>query len=85
MTKFEKFSEVVLCGFIYPLILVLVADIASLSIYFFTDAEPMWLFYVTFAMLILAAVWGVVFLVVLTINKIVEWREERQFELDRAE
>ncbi len=80
MTKFEKFSEVVMGGFIYPLILALVFDITVISLYFFAGVELMWLVYATFALCILAGIWGVVFLVVLTINKIAEFREERRWK-----
>lgn len=75
MTKFERFDEFICTGFIYPIVLAFVSGITVVGIYFFANIELMWLVYMSFLLAAIAALWGLVFLVVFTINKIIEWRE----------
>ena len=79
MTKFEKFSEVVIDGFIYPVVLALVSIIAGISIYVFAGIELMWMVYVALTLCALTGIWGIAFLTVITVTKVAEWREERQW------
>lgn len=79
MTKFKKFSEFICVGYIYPLVLTLVSIIAAVAIYFYAGLELFWLINAAVVLSVVCAVWGVVFLVVITINKVIEWREERQW------
>lgn len=85
MTKFEKFSEFICVGLIYPLVLTLVAIVAAGGIFFFTGAEIMWLISACFILSAITAVWAVLFLVVITVNKIIEWREDRQWRKERPD
>ena len=85
MTKFEKFSEFICVGLIYPLVLTLVASSAAGGIFFFSSVEVMWLIASCFILAAITAVWGVLFLVVLTVNKIIEWREDRQWRKEHPD
>lgn len=77
MMKFERFYEFICTWFIYPLVLAFMSGITVVGIYFFANIELMWLVYLSFLLAAIAALWGLVFLVVFTINKIIEWRKYR--------
>lgn len=84
MTKFEKFSEFICTGYIYPMVLTVVSIIISIAIYFYTGLELFWLINAAVVLSIICAVWGVVFLVVITISKVIEWREDRQWRKEHS-
>ena len=85
MTKFDKFFEFISTGFIYPLVLSFVSIVTVVGIYFFANIELMWLVNLCFLLTAITAVWGVLFLVALTISKIIEWREDHQWRKERPD
>ena len=78
MTKFKKFSELICVGLIYPLVLAFVTNVTADGIFFFAGIEVMWLITAGFILYAITAIWSVLYLVIITVNKIIEWREERQ-------
>ena len=82
MMKFVRFYEFICTWFIYPLVLAFMSGITVVGIYFFANIELMWRVYLSFLLAAIPDLWGQVFLVVLTINKIIEWREYRHNNAD---
>ena len=78
MLKFYKFYSFISTGLIYPLILTFVSGVSALIIYIFTNTELMWLVNLCFIIATIASVWSMVYLIVFTINRIIEWNIERQ-------
>lgn len=77
MTKFEKFAEFIMQGAIYPLVITFVTCLLP--------AEVMWLVNLGGVFACITAVWLVLFLVVFTAVKIIEWREDILWRKENAE
>lgn len=85
MTKFEKFAEFIMQGVIYPLVITFVTCLLPVVIYFTNGAEVMWLVNLGGVFACITAVWLVLFLVVFTAVKIIEWREDIRWRKENAE
>lgn len=85
MTKFEKFREAVMEYSIVPLIIAMVLCIANIAVSAFTQTEVMWLLYLTVAVLILVAVYGLAFLVCFFVGRYVEYKEYKAYREDEED
>lgn len=79
MTKFDKFYEFITEYMIYPLGLAFISIIAAVVACGIMQTEIMWMFITAAVITVITALWLGVFLVAFTINKVIEWREERQY------
>lgn len=82
MTRFEKFSEFICEGLIYPLVAAFIATLCPLGALLVFNAELMWMVWVAFVVYIITGIWLVLLLICLTVTKIIE-RCENCEEIDR--
>lgn len=76
--RWTTFTHIVEVGFGYPLITTFVTLTTIIGCEVFREATPELLVITAFALTVLTAVWGVVFLVVLSINLITERVAEKR-------
>ena len=77
--KFYKFFDFSEKWYIYHLILSIASIAASLAMYIIAEIELFWLINTAVVLSIIGVVWGVALIACVIIQKVVEWREERQY------
>lgn len=78
MTKFERFREKVMEYFVVPIIVSLILCMANFVVLAFFQIEAMWLIYLTAVAFALLGVYAVVFIVCFIVDKVEEYKEEKQ-------
>ena len=79
-SKFEKFSEFICDGLIYPLVAAFIATLIPFGALLIFDAELLWSVWLAFILCIVLGVWLVLLIICFVVNKVIEHREDKAYE-----
>lgn len=80
MTKFEKFSEFICEGLLYPLVAAFIATLIPLGALLIFNTEWMWSVWLAFILYAITGVWLVLLVICLIVSKVIEYREDKEYE-----
>lgn len=84
MTKFEKFSEFICEGLLYPLVAAFIATLIPLGALLIFDTEWMWSVWLAFILYAILGVWLVLLVICVIVNKVIDYREDKAYEEQEA-
>ena len=83
-SKFEKFSEFICEGLLYPLVAAFIATLIPLGALLIFEAEWMWSVWLAFILYAILGVWLGLLIICVIVNKVIDYREDRAYEAQRA-
>lgn len=83
-SKFEKFSEFICEGLLYPLVAAFIATLIPLGGFLIFEAEWMWSVWLAFILYAILGVWLVLLIICVIINKVIDYREDKAYEAQQA-
>ena len=83
-SKFEKFSDFICEGVLYPLVAAFITTLIPLGALLVFNAEWMWAVWLAFIVYAILGVWLVLLVICFVVNKIIDHREYKAYKEQQA-